>query len=298
MTRWIGLGVAAVLVAVAVAVAIAVTTAEDDVESAADGALVGLPATDPCGAPVLRPSGVPWRCAFASEFDGGRLDPDQWGVLTTEGTGGRKAECRIDDAANIAVRDGVLLLTARRLPRPVLCASSVGAYRTRLTAGAVTTSRRFAQTYGRVEIRASMPGHRGPGFHSALWMYPQTPTYGAWPASGEIDIAEYRTGLFARAVPTVHWERSGEHASVTDWNCVVRNPAAFHSYVLEWSGAGMRFLYDGRTCLVIRFDRGARPFDQPFFVILNQSHGGGRNLGDASTPSSATMQVDSVKVWR
>lgn len=299
--RWILAGAAVLICVIVVLLVVADRNGSKDGRNSSDPR-PGLPAADSCGAPVVRPDGRPWRCSFADDFDGSALDADRWRVLTTAATGGRKHECRVDSPQNVAVRDGVLLLTARREAGSVVCESSVGDYRTPLTAGAVTTGRRFAQAYGRVEIRAAMPVHRGPGFHSALWMYPQEPTYGPWPASGEIDIMEYRTVLFGRAVPSLHRLTLGEHETITDWHCSVSRPADFHSYVLEWSRAGIRFVYDGRVCLVVRFDPSQpdsdRPFDRPFVLILNQSHGGGRNLADPLTPSSATMRVDYVRVWR
>lgn len=243
-----------------------------------------------------------WTCTFADDFSGHTLDPDNWSPLTTSGVEGRSAECRVDSPANIAVSDGLLRLTARRLDQAVTCRSRTDSYRTAYTAGAVTTHRHFAQAYGRVEIRAAMPAHRGVGFHSALWMYPQHESYGAWPASGEIDIAEYRTGLVGRAVPTLHLVSRGEQRVVTNWRCAVADPQRFHSYVLVWTPAMIRFEYDGSVCLVQRFDPQrpwtAKPFDRPFFLILNQSFGIGPNAPTARTPDSATMAIDYIKIWR
>ncbi len=258
-------------------------------------ATVGPAAPDPCGEPVLRPSGTPWRCTFADNFEGGALDPDRWAPLTTLASGARQPECRIDDPANIAVSDGVLTLTALRTAEPITCKSAKGDYRTRLTAGGITTSKRFAQAFGRVEIRAALPAYRGVGFHSALWLYPQAEAYGAWPASGEIDLAEYRTGLPDTVVPTVHFQRAGQHAVVADYTCAVENPEEFHTYLLVWTPDGISFSYDGEVCLTVG---AGRPFDQPFFLILNQSHGIHGNAPDETTPKSATMTIDSVKVWR
>ena len=263
---------------------------------------VGPPAPDPCGEPILRSTGQPWRCTFADDFDGTALDPNRWQVMTTEDFGSPASECRVDEPANVSLRDGVLLLTAIRVPRPFTCESPSGGHLTSGTAGAVTTDGRFAQAYGRVEIVAAMPGYRGVGFHGALWMFPDLLTYGRWPASGEIDIAEYRTGLYGHPVPSLHWLERGEHEILTNYGCTVPAPDQFHSYVLEWNTIGMRFTVDGRTCLMVRFGRAkhpdGRPYDRPFFLILNQSHGTGHNEPDGRTPVSATMRVEAVRVWR
>lgn len=44
--------------------------------------------------------------------------------------------------------------------------------------------------YGRVEVVAKLP--RGDWLWPAIWMLPVNDVYGAWPASGEIDIMEAR----------------------------------------------------------------------------------------------------------
>ncbi len=46
----------------------------------------------------------------------------------------------------------------------------------------------FSQTYGRYEMRAKLP--TGKGLWPAFWMLPEQDRYGAWAASGEIDIME------------------------------------------------------------------------------------------------------------
>jgi beta-glucanase (GH16 family) len=45
-------------------------------------------------------------------------------------------------------------------------------------------------TYGKVEVVAKMP--QGDWLWPAIWMMPENSTYGEWPRSGEIDIAESR----------------------------------------------------------------------------------------------------------
>lgn len=45
-------------------------------------------------------------------------------------------------------------------------------------------------TFGKVEVVAKMP--QGDWLWPAIWMMPENSTYGDWPRSGEIDIAESR----------------------------------------------------------------------------------------------------------
>ncbi len=259
-----------------------------------------------CGDAVPhRANGTPWRCTFADDFSGHELDHDRWTVGTTEGTGNHYGlDCLVDDPANVSVGGGVLRLSVRRLAEPMTCSSPFGNFSTRWTGGMVTTGRKFAQRYGRVEIRAAFPGASGPGMHGALWLYPQEQRYGRWPASGEIDVAEHRTLAPRYAVPTLHYGRLGADARETNWNCPIGDADAFHTYVLEWTPSAITITYDGRTCLHSTAwagpagGPGPRPFDQPFFLLLTQGRGAGVNSPDAATPSLGTMRVDHVRVWR
>lgn len=255
--------------------------------------------TDPCGAAV--PGHRTWTCVFADNFRGDALDPTKWSVMTTSAMGGYSQECRVNDPHNIRVANGRLFLTARRLSVPFLCRSGLLFYPTLNTAGAITTSWRFSTTYGRVEIRAALPRYRGPGFHSAMWMYPQYLTYGAWPKSGEIDVSEYRTSRPDYPFSAIHRIQGLRDQVISGKTCLVHRPHRFHKYVMVWTRSAIRFTYDGRRCLVVRFDperpTSIRPFDKPFFLVLGQSVGRNWNSPTPRTPNSATLAVDYVRVW-
>ena len=81
----------------------------------------------------------------------------------------------------------------------MLCHSPKGNFYTYATSGQVTTSGKFAQTYGRFSIRARMPASTVGGIHSALWLWPQSPI--TTQLLGEIDLAEVYSALNDRAVP-------------------------------------------------------------------------------------------------
>ena len=132
--------------------------------------------------------------------------------------------------------------------------------RSNVTAGAIVNPVRSARlntqghktiTYGRVEVVAKAPA--GDWLWPAIWMMPEPQgphgagAYGPWPASGEIDIAEWR-GNQGSGYPdgrdsvgsTLHWgpiatadafwKTSGKHnLRRTDF------AASFHTYWLEWS---------------------------------------------------------------
>lgn len=125
----------------------------------------------------------------------------------------------------------------------------------------LTTKGKKSITYGKVEVIAKMP--QGSWLWPAIWMMPEKNTYGDWPASGEIDIAESR-GNFGDDYPdgrdsltsALHWgpvpesdaffKTSGKHnVRRTDYSAI------YHTYGLEWSENYLFTYIDSR--LLVKF---------------------------------------------
>lgn len=266
----------------------------------------GKPSKDPCGITVAKPTGGSWQCTFADSFGGRSLDTSKWVPVQTAVNGfSSGGECYTGSRNNVSVGDGVLTLTVRQEAQPFTCSSPRGDFETQVTGGYVTTWSTFAQAYGRFEVRAAFPATTVPGVHSALWLWPvDAAKYGSWPASGEIDIAEFYSAYPDRVVPYVHYSRDKEDPNATNTGCMVARPEDFHTYLLEWTPQTLTISYDGNVCIVDDWltTEGlpeTAPFDQPFHLNLTQALGIMANRYDASsTPLPATMRVDHVKVWR
>jgi len=258
----------------------------------------------PCGPTTfLKPDGTAWTCSFSDEFSGSTLDDTKWSPMLTAATGQRTGyECLLGGQDNIVVGNDSLSLTARRTASPQLCSSPAGDFMTSYTGGMVTTGRKFSQAYGRFEVRARFPGSTTPGLQASLWLYPQEETYGAWPRSGEIDIAEWFSGWGDRAIPHLHYNGEADDPNATTTSCLIADPGSYHTYAVEWTPFSITFLYDGNVCLrntswlPIGLVRPA-PFDQPFMIILAQGIGMGPNAPTSETPFPATTQVDYVRAW-
>ena len=259
----------------------------------------------PCGSVTIpKASGGTWTCTFADEFNGRSLDRTKWVPLQTAySTFTSGNECYVDDPDNISVANGTLRITARLESAPVSC----GLIISNVTTASVSTRDKFSQTFGRFEIRAKFQAVSKPvaGLHGALWLWPLSTKYGGWPASGEIDIAEVYSVQPDRAAASVHYSRSGQNTSPPSVSCSL-DPAAFHTYVAEWTNTSIRILYDGKVCLDHKIMPAAplvapQPFDHPFFVVLTQALGaiGGPNPFNGSvTPLPATMHIDYVRAWK
>jgi beta-glucanase (GH16 family) len=263
-------------------------------------------ATSGCGyARYARPGGGVYTCSFADDFGGSVLSAARWLPQTTAASGYHSgAECFMNRPQNVSVSRGMLNLTVRRESAPFLCASPAGNYMTQYTAGMVTTWGTFAQAYGRFEIRAKFPATTVAGLQSALWMAPPAPKYGPWPLSGEIDIAESYSQYPTYVIPYVHYIASGGYdLNSTNTTCRISNPAAFHTYLLEWTSSLIRISFDGKVCVSDSWNpapplTAPQPFDQPFMIALTQALGVGTNAVTAATPLPATTQIDYVRVWK
>jgi beta-glucanase (GH16 family) len=282
-----------------VALAVTMLTLVAGCEAATRYSVIAAPRPPDCGAWVAKSTGGFWKCTFVDNFSGTTLDPTKWSPMVTSGTGVVSPECRVAGDNNIKVQSGFLRLTVRRETAPFSCKTPGGSYSTQYTGGAVTTYNKFSQAYGRFEIRARFPDAKVRGLHSAVWMWPQTMKYGG--ASGELDIAEFRTVIPDRVIPYVHY--NGADRSATNNFCMVSRPEAFHSYVMEWTVDTITVKYDGQACLVHSWQPSAplltpQPFDQPFAMILNQGLGHDANSVDTGlTTLPASMYVDYVRVW-
>jgi beta-glucanase (GH16 family) len=261
--------------------------------------------TTPCGAQTYsKADGSAWVCTFDDEFDGTELDGSKWVAQETASSGYQNGgDCFINSPNNISVSDGALLLTTRKESAPFNCVSPLGDNTTQYTSGMVSTYGRFAQAYGRFEIRAKFPASTLAGLHGALWLWPVNPTkYGGWPLSGEIDIAEHYSQYADRVIPYIHYGSASTDTSVTNNFCMIDDASSFHTYVAEWTSTTIKIMYDGKTCVEHTISpsapmTGSQPFDQPFIVALTQALGQGTNALTSATPLPATTAVDYVRVW-
>jgi beta-glucanase (GH16 family) len=124
-------------------------------------------------------------------------------------------------------------------------------YETQYTSGMVSTEQHFAQTDGPFEVRAKISGATTSGLQSSFWLYPAQPTYGAWPASGEIDIAELFSEYPTLGIPFVHYDNSSSDPEATNDHRAIGDPSHFHTYAAQWTRRSLTFLCDGLPCLVV-----------------------------------------------
>ena len=276
-----------------------------------------------------------WALVWSDEFDGSGIDPAKWDFeVDCWGGGNEERQCYTARPENAFVQDGRLQIVARRENAvgpalPVhLDEALPEAERGKLaakpfTSARLTTKGRADWTYGRFEVRARAP--EGQGAWAAAWMLPSEERYGAWAASGEIDILELVNqgaeckfcgdGRENRVFGTIHyggeWPRNKYKGSDAP---LLGSDDGFHTYAVEWQEGEIKWFVDGQHYSTLtQKDWGSKtmfsklpksaPFDQPFYLIINLAIGG--NLAEQTNDRGVslegfpkTFEIDWVRVYQ
>lgn len=273
------------------------------------------------------PAPAQWKLTWSDEFDGKDIDRGKWDFdigngffnyaanTWISGWGNNELQYYTREPENAFVKDGVLHIRAIKESLHG-CGYTSARMKTKKRDG----SSLFAQRYGKFEFRAKLPA--GKGVWPALWMLPQDEKYGAWAASGEIDVMEARGQEPNKVLGTLHYGGRWPTNTHTGKDFIFPKDGTFtdfHIYAVEWEPGEIRFYVDGDHYQTQSFwwstnkiegNKGARPrneddltlwpapFDQPFYLIMNVAVGG-QFLGnpDANTPFPAEMLVDYVRVY-
>lgn len=222
------------------------------------------------------PSIPGWYLIFNDEFDGNELDLSKWRVEDAALVKNNELQYYTPD--DVYLRDGVLVLRSQKRP--------MGGRE--YTSGLVETIGKFSFQYGRVEVRAKLPGTKG--LWPAHWMMPETKR---WPP--EIDIME----LVGHRPNTIHmtnhygvWPNNRYETRVyTGPDDYTKD---FHTFAIEWESDEIRWYIDG----IERFSTEKNIPKEPFYVILNTAVGGNmpRNPDD-TTVFPQYHAIDYVRVY-
>lgn len=254
--------------------------------------------------------------AWQDEFTGSQLDTSKWnyelGYYINDdpnswGWGNAELEHYTNSAQNVFLKDGVLNIRALNDPKTFpQDPTRVAQY----SSGKINTKDHFSFQYGRVDFRAKLP--TGNGVWPALWMLPEDAVYGAWAASGEIDVMEAKGRLPGTTSGAVHfggqWPVNRYIAGEYHFPQGQTFANDFHVYTLIWEEDNFKWYVDGKFFFKVTRDQWYSvaapnnpnaPFDQPFYIIMNLAIGGHFDGGLAPDPSDipATMQVDYVRVY-
>ncbi|CAM4093924.1 carbohydrate binding domain-containing protein [Mesobacillus thioparans] len=257
-----------------------------------------------------------WSLVWSDEFSGPEIDRSKWtydignwivdenGKGITSGWGNNEKEYYTDSNDNAFIDDGKLVIKAKKEQ----VTDQFGTYD--YTSAKLKTKGLFSKKYGRYEIKAKLP--TGKGLWPAIWMLPEDDKYGAWAASGEIDIMESWGSRPNTVAGTIHYGEGWPNNKYTGKEFELpknRGIDKWHTYALEWEPGELRWYVDGElyqtqnkwyskgTDNAANFSYPA-PFDQEFYLVMNLAVGGWFDGEvDETTKLPSQMEVDYVRVY-
>lgn len=229
-----------------------------------------------------------WR----DEFESDKLDPANWSY-EIGGHGWGNNELQHYQEGNTAVRDGYLLITARKEDKEGK----------NYTSSRIITKGKQEFQYGRVDIRALLP--KGQGIWPALWMLGSNISTVDWPACGETDIMEMigGTGKDNTLHGTAHWEKSGQHEydggkiTLEDEKIFADE---FHVFSISWTPSEIKWYLDGVQYYEkdITADE-LSEFHNTYYLIFNVAVGGNwPGNPDETTSFPQRMVVDYIRIFQ
>ena len=230
---------------------------------------------------------------WQDEFDTSQIDKSNW-TFETDGDGFGNNELQFyttDRKENARVEDGNLIIEARKEQWES----------NQYTSAKLITKETFPFQYGSVEVRAKLP--KGKGTWPAIWMLSKN--IKKWPDDGEIDIMEhvgYNQGFIHASVHTKKYNHI-IGTQKTDTVLVKDATEIFHVYRADWTPEKIEMFIDDKkyfTYINTEKTYDAWPFDQPFYLILNQAVGGnwGGKEGVDSTIYPQKFLIDYVRVYK
>jgi beta-glucanase (GH16 family) len=171
------------------------------------------------------------------------------------------------------------------------------------TSASINTFGKYSWRYGRVEVRAKVPG--GNGSWPAIWMLGDNHRTQGWPLCGEIDIMEFLGRDSTRVHATVHYADSlGKHRQQGEAPVVGKPADDFHIYAVDWDDKSMSFYYDYKKYFTYEYKnmKGAdiNIFKKKFYLLLNLALGSKEDWGGPQDDSILPIKyyIDYVRVYQ
>ncbi|RLD84241.1 MAG: beta-glucanase [Bacteroidetes bacterium] len=234
-----------------------------------------------------------WKLIWEENFDLSKLDTSKWTKITPGGSDWNKH--MTTDSMCYEIADGKLFLKGiinpdtKSDPRPYLT-------------GGVYTKGKFAFQYGKIEIHAKLECAQGAW--PAMWMLSENQKYGAYPRNGEIDIMEhlnfddkiYQTTHSYYTLELKQKRKPPQHGTAK------LDIDKFNTFGLEWFPDKLVFTLNGKESFrypkVEGVDPSQWPYDQEFYVLIDQQLGGGWVGKVKADDLPVQMIVDWVKVYQ
>ena len=168
--------------------------------------------------------------------------------------------------------------------------------------GGVYTKGKFAFQYGKIEIRAKLESAQGAW--PAMWMLSEQKKYGAYPRNGEIDLMEHLNydSIVYQTTHSYYTLELKQKDNPPYYTTTEFDADNFNTFGLEWYPDKLVYTLNGKETYtypkITGVDPSQWPFDQPFYLLIDQQLGGSW-VGEVS-PKDLPVQmiIDWVKVYQ
>ena len=234
-----------------------------------------------------------WKLVWQDEFEAQELDSTKWTRIPPN-----KADWgnyMTSDDRCYELSGGQLFLKGVKNndtltdPRPYLT-------------GGIYTKGKVAFQYGKIEIRAKLESAQGAW--PAIWMLAEQKKYGDYPRNGEIDIMEhlnYDTIIYqtTHSYYTLELKQKENPPYYTTVPC---DAEQFNTFGLEWYPDKLVYTLNGKASYtyprIEGVDPSQWPFDQPFYLLIDQQLGGSWVGEVALKDLPVHMIIDWVRVYQ
>ncbi|MBQ6552378.1 MAG: family 16 glycosylhydrolase [Clostridia bacterium] len=243
-----------------------------------------------------------WELVKADEFDGEKLDRSMWTPADGKTRGDTEPIYYRDSENNHYIENGNLVIK-----------SKIEEYKGyHATSASLETSGKYGQSFGRVDVRAKVPG--GAYIWPAIWMMGAE---SMWPHDGEIDIMENgwvdaenstEEGIVKghNLYGTLHWFGDEGYHMSKNYNFPISRDKLlsdeYHVYSAEWDSEQVRILVDGMLYMTLNVNSDSMRWGfgaQPHFLILNTSVSGpGNDQLPSGMPDTSYYYVDYVRFYK
>ena len=249
-----------------------------------------------------------WGLAWSDEFNGAALDTvNNWSYDTGDVYNHEK---ELYKRACVEVSNGSLKIW-----------SKYNQYGVTYPSGRIDTHDKQIFTYGYFEAAIQGPvgsgsgaNQNGPCLWSAVWLLGNSINHGvAWPACGEMELYEQRTGPQQYGgtagdncfIGTCHYGTGGPIYNSKQYSYTGCLCTQFHKYGILWDSLYVEYYFDdvvywaqGQTPSILQSTNNTA-FHAPFYWIINSAIGGdyqGQNINQSTFPLH--MDLDYVRVYQ
>lgn len=234
-----------------------------------------------------------WKLVWEDNFNGATLDTSKW----TKVPPGNSDWNKHMTSNEICYASGNGLLHLRGINNPDTSIDK----RPFLTGG-IYSKGKFAFRYGKIEIRAKLGCANGAW--PAMWMLAEKNKYGEYPRNGEIDIQEHLNfdSIVYQTIHSYYTLNLKQDKNPAHYGTAKININDFNVFGIKWYPDKIVYILNGEETFTYprenNVDATQWPFDQPFYILIDQQLGGSwvGNVKPEELP--VEMVIDWVKVYQ